>query len=77
MFICSFLLLIILCYRISCCIVLQHHIHEKFHAGTVKSHMFHGVELDLCMKISFISTFLQYIIVQMVASSSCAFVIWK
>jgi len=33
---------------------------------TVKSHMFHGVGLDLCMKISFISTFLQYVIVQLV-----------
>jgi len=69
MFICSFLLLIIPCYRISCRIVLQRHILKKVHAGTVNSHMFHGVGLDLCMKISFISTFLQYVIVQMVASS--------
>lgn len=76
MFVCSFLLLIILCYRISCCIVLQRHI-EMFYAGTVKSHTFHGVDLDLCMKISFIGTFLQYVIVQIVASSWCAFVIWK
>jgi hypothetical protein len=63
MCICSFLLLIILCYRISCRTVLQHHILKTFHVGTVKSHMFHGVGLDLCMKISFISTFLQYVIV--------------
>jgi hypothetical protein len=69
MFVWSLLLLIILCYRISCCIVLQHHIREKFHAGTVQSHAFHGVGLDLCMKISFISTFMQHVIVQMVASS--------
>jgi hypothetical protein len=77
MFICSFLSLIILCYRISCCFVLQRHILKKFSAGTVKSHTFHGVGLSLCMKIWFISTFLQYVIVQMVASSWCAFVIWK
>ena len=63
MFICSFMLLIILCYRISCCIVLQHHIFKQFHAGTVKSHTFHRVGLNLCMKRSFISTFLQYVIV--------------
>ena len=36
---------------------------KKFHAGTVKSHTFHGVGLNLCMKISFISIFLQYVVV--------------
>ena len=51
MFICIFFLLIIPCFRISCHIVLQHHILKMFHAGTVKSHAFHGVGLDLCMKI--------------------------
>jgi len=77
MFVCSFLLLVIPCYRISCCIVLQCRILEMCCAGTVKSHVFHGVGFYLCMKISFIITFLQYVIVQMVASSWCAFVIWK
>jgi hypothetical protein len=45
------LLLVILCYRVSCCIVLQRHVLETFHAVTVKSHASYRVGYELCMKM--------------------------
>jgi hypothetical protein len=45
---------------------------KQSHAIAIKPYTFHGFERDVCMKISFRSTFLQYVTVQMVASCCSA-----